>query len=256
MIDNDFMLSLENALLVPREFTIAIHVFLYPSISDRKCRQTEGNNDLPQQSLFEEIRPNKEKGYPLEPNPGKLCTDVYRLDERDARPIFRGFRGGKRWTKRQLTSGRRNHYYRSLVSDSSLSKRMDSSIPPRQYSGRRRRRKGSEQSGGKLIGGGGIPLVPFVRPDDVSSLVFHRTPPLFPRLGPADRKLATVVFRTERRQPRDLRRLPAVQILPRQSSNVFFLSLLFSFFFFFLSFPLLLAFFYFFRPASSVLLIF
>lgn len=255
MIDNDFMLSLENALLVPREFTIAIHVFLYPSISDRKCRQTEGNNDLPQQSLFEEIRPNKEKGYPLEPNPGKLCTDVYRLDERDARPIFRGFRGGKRWTKRQLTSGRRNHYYRSLVSDSSLSKRMDSSTP-RQYSGRRRRRKGSEQSGGKLIGGGGIPLVPFVRPDDVSSLVFHRTPPLFPRLGPADRKLATVVFRTERRQPRDLRRLPAVQILPRQSSNVFFLSLLFSFFFFFLSFPLLLAFFYFFRPASSVLLIF
>lgn len=254
MIDNDFMLSLENALLVPREFTIAIHVFLYPSISDRKCRQTEGNNDLPQQSLFEEIRPNKEKGYPLEPNPGKLCTDVYRLDERDARPIFRGFRGGKRWTKRQLTSGRRNHYYRSLVSDSSLSKRMDSSTP-RQYSGRRRR-KGSEQSGGKLIGGGGIPLVPFVRPDDVSSLVFHRTPPLFPRLGPADRKLATVVFRTERRQPRDLRRLPAVQILPRQSSNVFFLSLLFSFFFFFLSFPLLLAFFYFFRPASSVLLIF
>lgn len=220
MIDNDFMLSLENALLVPREFTIAIHVFLYPSISDRKCRQTEGNNDLPQQSLFEEIRPNKEKEYPLEPNPGKLCTDVYRLDERDARPIFRGFRGGKRWTKRQLTSGRRNHYYRSLVSDSSLSKRMDSSTP-RQYSGRRRR-KGSEQSGGKLIGGGGIPLVPFVRPDDVSSLVFHRTPPLFPRLGPADRKLATVVFRTERRQPRDLRRLPAVQILPRQSSNVFF----------------------------------
>ena len=87
------MLSLENALLVPREFTIAIHVFLYPSISDRKCRQTEGNNDLPQQSLFEEIRPNKEKGYP---NPGKLCTDVYHLDERDARPIFRGFRGGKR----------------------------------------------------------------------------------------------------------------------------------------------------------------
>lgn len=255
MIDNDFMLSLENALLVPREFTIAIHVFLYPSISDRKCRQTEGNNDLPQQSLFEEIRPNKEKGYPLEPNPGKLCTDVYRLDERDARPIFRGFRGGKRWTKRQLTSGHRNHYYRSLVSDSSLSKRMDSNTP-RQYSGRRRRRKGSEQSGGKLIGGGGIPLVPFVRPDDVSSLVFHRTPPLFPRLGPADRKLATVVFRTERRQPRDLRRLPAVQILPRQSSNVFFLSLLFSFFFFFLSFPLLLAFFYFFRPASSVLLIF
>ena len=254
MIDNDFMLSLENALLVPREFTIAIHVFLYPSISDRKCRQTEGNNDLPQQSLFEEIRPNKEKVYPLEPNPGKLCTDVYRLDERDARPIFRGFRGGKRWTKRQLTSGHRNHYYRSLVSDSSLSKRMDSNTP-RQYSGRRRR-KGSEQSGGKLIGGGGIPLVPFVRPDDVSSLVFHRTPPLFPRLGPADRKLATVVFRTERRQPRDLRRLPAVQILPRQSSNVFFLSLLFSFFFFFLSFPLLLAFFYFFRPASSVLLIF
>ena len=122
---------------------------------------------------------------------------------------------------------------------------MDSSIPPRQYSGRRRRRKGSEQSGGKLIGGGGIPLVPFVRPDDVSSLVFHRTPPLFPRLGPADRKLATVVFRTERRQPRDLRRLPAVQILPRQSSNVFFLSLLFSFFFFFffLSFPCLFLFF-------------
>lgn len=128
---------------------------------------------------------------------------------------------------------------------------MDSSTP-RQYSGRRRRRKGSEQSGGKLIGGGGIPLVPFVRPDDVSSLVFHRTPPLFPRLGPADRKLATVVFRTERRQPRDLRRLPAVQILPRQSSNVFFLSLLFSFFFFFLSFPLLLAFFYFFRLLGSL----
>lgn len=95
---------------------------------------------------------------------------------------------------------------------------------------RRRRRKGSKQSGGKLIGGGGgIPLVPFVSADDVSSLVFHRTPPLFPRLGSADRKLATVVFRTERRQPRDLRRLPAVQILPRQSSNAFFL-----FFFFFL----------------------
>lgn len=174
----------------------------------------------PNRASSKRFDPNKEKGYPLEPNPGKLCTDVYRLDERDARPIFRGFRGGKRWTKRQLTSGRRNHYYRSLVSDSSLSKRMDSSTP-RQYSGRRRR-KGSEQSGGKLIGGGGIPLVPFVRPDDVSSLVFHRTPPLFPRLGPADRKLATVVFRTERRQPRDLRRLPAVQILPRQSSNVFF----------------------------------
>lgn len=174
----------------------------------------------PNRASSKRFDPNKEKGYPLEPNPGKLCTDVYRLDERDARPIFRGFRGGKRWTKRQLTSGHRNHYYRSLVSDSSLSKRMDSNTP-RQYSGRRRR-KGSEQSGGKLIGGGGIPLVPFVRPDDVSSLVFHRTPPLFPRLGPADRKLATVVFRTERRQPRDLRRLPAVQILPRQSSNVFF----------------------------------
>lgn len=204
----------------------------------------------PNRASSKRFDPNKEKGYPLEPNPGKLCTDVYRLDERDARPIFRGFRGGKRWTKRQLTSGHRNHYYRSLVSDSSLSKRMDSSTP-RQYSGRRRR-KGSEQSGGKLIGGGGIPLVPFVRPDDVSSLVFHRTPPLFPRLGPADRKLATVVFRTERRQPRDLRRLPAVQILPRQSSNVFFLSLLFSFFFFFLSFPLLLAFFYFFRLLGSL----
>lgn len=101
MIDNDFMLSLENALLVPRDYDHRGLRSQYTCSSTLPSRieSADKRKEItisPNRASSKRFDPNKEKGYPLEPNPGKLCTDVYRLDERDARPIFRGFRGGKR----------------------------------------------------------------------------------------------------------------------------------------------------------------